>query len=167
MENEGGVFRFQMRREENESFFDFENDSRTEKVGFMGRTFLIEGDTNSLPWRLTDERSEFLGYACQKAIAIKDSTTYEAWFTPEINVPAGPGFGGLPGLILVMNIDDGQRSYVAKELDLNPVKKGLISPPKKGKRVTREEYKEIVEAKMKEMNANSSGNGNVIIRMSN
>lgn len=167
LHDQGGTFRFQMRREENESFFDFENDKRTEKTGFMGRTFLIEGEQNTLSWRLTDERSEFLGYMCQKATAVRDSTTIEAWFTPEINIPAGPGFAGLPGLILVMNIDDGQRTYVAKEIDFSPIEKGVIKAPKKGKRVTREEFDEIVAAKMEEMDATSSGRGNVIIRMSN
>ncbi len=162
MSGEGGMVRLQMRREENESFFDFEADRHIEKRDFMGRSFLIENDAPGLPWRLSSEQSEFLGYMCQKATAQVDSTTYEAWFTPEISVPAGPGEGGLPGLILVLNIDDGQRSYVAKELSLEAREEGTIKPPKKGKKVSQEEFDKIVAEKMEEMEASSGGNGFVI-----
>lgn len=160
-----GMIRFQTQREENETYFDFDEDRRIEKRDFMGRTFLITGDLSDLPWRLTEERSEFLGYMCQKAIVTKDSTTYEAWFTPEISVPAGPGIGGLPGLILVLNIDDGQRSFVAKEVSLEPVENGAIVPPKKGREVTQAEFDAIVAEKMKEMDMTRSGNGTFILRM--
>ncbi len=166
MHGENGMVRFQTSRMENESYFDFENDRKIDKRDFMGRTFLVEAEGTNLSWKLSGEQSEFLGYMCQKATATVDSTTYEAWFTPEISIPAGPGKGGLPGLILVLNIDDGQRSYVAKELPLEPLEKGTIKAPKKGKKVSQEEFDEIVAEKMKEMEATSSGN-TFVIRMRN
>ena len=163
---DGGMVRIQTRRVENETYFNFDEARRIDQRDFMGRTFLIEDDTPDIAWKLSGEQSEFLGYMCQKATATVDSTTYEAWFTPEISVPAGPGTGGLPGLILVMNVNDGQRSYVAKALDLNPVEEGIIVPPKKGKKVTQEKFDEIVAEKMKEMDATSGGN-TFMIRMRN
>lgn len=166
MHSQDGVVRIQMSREENEFFFDFDEDRKVEKRDFMGRVFLIEDEAFNLSWRLGDEKSEFLGYMCQKATATVDSTTYEAWFTPELSVPAGPGAGGLPGLILVLNINDGQRSFVAQELSLGPVEKGVIVPPKKGKKVSQSEFDAIVAEKMKEMEMNSGGSG-VFIRMRN
>lgn len=162
MPGQSGMIRIQMNREENEFFFDFNEDRKIQKRDFMGRVFLIEDEASTISWRLGNEKSEFLGYMCQKATATVDSTTYEAWFTPEISVPAGPGTGGLPGLILVLNIDDGQRSYVAQELSLGPIEKGIITPPKKGKKVTNAEFNAIVAEKMKEMEANSGGNRFVI-----
>ncbi len=163
MNHEGNIH-IKMQRAENQLYFNFDEGKQIEKTDFMGRTFLIHGEMSNLAWKLTDERSEFLGYMSQKATAIKDSTTYEAWFTPEISVPAGPGQGGLPGLILVMNVDDGQRTYVAKEIEMGPIESGIIKPPKKGKKVSRDEYDKIVEEKMKEMDATSNGQG-VVIRM--
>jgi GLPGLI family protein len=161
----GAMIRFDQQRAEDETYFDFDEDRRVEKRAFMGRTFLITGDLSELPWRLTDERSEFLGYLSQKAVAENDSTVFEAWFTPEISVPTGPGYGGLPGLILVLNIDDGQRSYVAKEISLETIEADAITPPDKGKKVSQAEFDEIVAEKMKEMGGSSSGNGTFVIRM--
>jgi GLPGLI family protein len=143
-----------------ETYSHFDEEVVIEKRDFMGRTFLITGTPAPLAWRLTDERSEFLGYLCQKAIATRDSTTIEAWFTPQIPVPAGPGtYSGLPGLILVVNENDGQRSIVAKELSLEPLGEDAIVAPEDGKQVTRAEFDAIVEEKMKEMGAERSGNG--------
>ena len=161
----GGVFHMKMDQAENETYVNYDEDLRIEKRDFMGRVFLITGEASRLLWKLTDERSEFLGYICQKAVAQQDSTTYEAWFTPEISIPSGPGYGGLPGLILVLDIDDGQRSLVVQELSLDGVEAGMIVPPKKGKKVSQEEFDAIVEEKMKEMNMTGKGRGNVIMQI--
>ena len=157
-----------METPDNETYVNFEEGQVVEKRDFLGRTFLITGETATLAWRLTDERSEFLGYMAQKATAVRDSTTIEAWFTPEIPVSAGPSeFGGLPGLILVLNIDDGQRSYVAKDLSLDALAADTIVAPTKGKKVTREEFDEIVEKKMEEMGAERGGNAVFQVRVQN
>ena len=161
-ESGGGTVRLHLmgNRAENATYTNFDEDVRIEKKDFLGRTFLITGTPEPLAWRLTDERSEFLGYLCQKATAIRDSTTIEAWFTPEIPIPAGPGqYGGLPGLILVVNENDGKRSIVAKELSLEPLSEEAIVPPTEGKEVTQAEFDEIVEEKMKEMGVERSGKG--------
>ena len=165
MHGEGGLhFRTVEEPPENETYVNFDEGQLIQKEDFLGRTFLITGETATLAWRLTDERSEFLGYLSQKATAVHDSTTIEAWFTPEIPVPAGPArYGGLPGLILVLTLNDGQTTYVAQELSLAPLDEAVLVPPKKGKKVTREEFKTIVEEKMKEMKADGKGEGNVFI----
>ncbi len=162
---EGGLhFRTIEEPPENETYVNFDEGQLIQKEDFLGRTFLITGETSTLAWRLTDERSEFLGYLSQKATAVRDSTTIEAWFTPEIPVPAGPGrYGGLPGLILVLTLNDGQTTYVAQELSLAPLDEAVLVPPKKGKKVTREEFNTIVEEKRKEMEADGRGSGNVLI----
>ncbi len=120
----------------------------------LDRTFLIEGPRPTYAWKLTGEQSTFLGYAVQKATAVSDSTTIEAWFTPEIPVPAGPGtFGGLPGLILVVSVNDGHTTYSATDVSPGAVEDGVIAPPEDGERVGREEYERIVEEKLAELRA--------------
>jgi GLPGLI family protein len=156
-----------MEEPENETYVNFDEGSLIEKRDFLGRTFLITGEPAELAWRLTDERSEFLGYMAQKAVTVRDSMTVEAWFTPEIPVPAGPdAYGGLPGLILVLNVDDGQTSYVAQTLLLDALDDDVLVPPTKGKKVTRDEFDAIVEEKMKEMGVERGGN-RTMIRISN
>ena len=81
-----------------------------------------------------------------------------AWFTPSIQVPTGPdNFGMLPGLILEVNINDGETIMTAKEVTMKEVDKEILKEPTKGKEVTQEEFEEIVKKKTEEMGATSSG----------
>lgn len=166
---DGGLhFTMSMEEPEDETYVNFDEGQLIEKRDFLGRTFLITGERAHLAWRLTDERSEFLGYRSQKATAVHDSTTIEAWFTPEIPVPAGPAhYGGLPGLILVLTLNDGQTTFVAQTLSLAPLDAAVLAPPTKGKKVTRDAFEAIVAEKMKEMEAEGKGKGNVFIMRGN
>lgn len=159
---DGFRFRLDNRRPEQETWLSLEDGSMVEMRDFLGRKFRIAGEAPEYRWRLTGEQSEYLGYSCMKAVAERDSSVVEAWFTPEIPVSAGPdGMGGLPGLILVVSIDDGQRTFTATSVDLETDISGLIVPPSDGRQVTRDEFDAIVEEKMKEMGATRDGRGGV------
>ncbi|MDC6365789.1 MULTISPECIES: GLPGLI family protein [Flavobacteriaceae] len=78
------------------------------------------------------------------------------WYTPEIPVSQGPGqYWGLPGLILEVN--DGRTAILCSKLILNPEEKISIEAPSKGKKVTQEEFDEIVAQKMEEMRKRFEG----------
>jgi GLPGLI family protein len=158
---DGMVFKMGMDRPETLTYSNLDDGVMIEKQDFLGRVFRITGDMPEYQWRLTGEQSEYLGYACQKAVAEKDSTMIEAWFTSEIPVSAGPaGLNGLPGMILVASFDDGKRMITATEVVMDAPEVAAIEPPSGGKEVTREEYDKIVEEKMKEMGASRGRGGN-------
>jgi len=91
-------------------------------------------------------------------IEVPTQVIVTAWFTPQIPVKTGPGeFGGLPGLILEMNID--RTTLLCSKIVLNPKEEIKVIPPDKGKEVSREEYNEIVAEKMKEMRENFRNSG--------
>lgn len=91
-------------------------------------------------------------------IEIPKQVIVTAWFTPQIPVKTGPGeFGGLPGLILEMNID--RTTLLCSKIVLNPSEELTIDVPTKGKEVSREEYNQIVAEKMKEMQENFRNSG--------
>lgn len=118
----------------------------------LGRSFIIADERPSYAWKLTAEQAEFLGYAVQKATAVQDSSVIEAWFTPQIPVQGGPAtFGGLPGMILVVSINDGEVQYTATGVSLSPIAEGVIVRPTEGDEVTREEYEKIVAEKLEEL----------------
>lgn len=148
-------------------YVDRAADKRIEQRDFLGRTFLISDEPPAIAWRLTEERSEFLGRVCHKAVAtVRDTVAVEAWFTPEIAAPVGPGpYGGLPGLILVLSEDEGRRTFVAKEVSLDPPAAAAIQPPGKGQKVSRKEFEATVAEKMKEMGIQGGANGTVQIRI--
>ncbi|NQV71552.1 GLPGLI family protein [bacterium] len=152
--------------DENETYMNLDEGSITEKRDFMGRTFLIGGEQPTYAWKLTGEQSEYMGYAVQRATAVRDSTTIEAWFSPDIPVSAGPEmFTGLPGMILVLSINDGKMQYAAKSINLDGLEDGAIVAPKEGKKVSRAEFDQIMEEKMKEMQAQFGGRGGNAVRI--
>lgn len=131
---------------------DFATGTTFENRTFMGRTFLIEGTRPDIAWRLTGEQSEFAGHMVMKALATIDSTEVEAWFTPQIPIPAGPGeYGGLPGLILSLSVDNGRVLYSATAVRMAPVDEGAIRPPTQGDEVSREEYERIVAERLEDL----------------
>jgi GLPGLI family protein len=143
-----------------ESYVRYEDGAMAETRDFMTRKFLITGTQPGYEWKLTGEQSEFLGYAVQKATAVQDSSVIEAWFTPEIPVPAGPGpYGGLPGMILSVSVNDGQTLYSATEVKLDPVDAAAITAPVDGDEVSPEEYEEIVAEKLEEIEMRRRGRG--------
>ncbi len=85
-----------------------------------------------------------------KEIEIPKEVIITAWYTPQIPVSNGPEeFWGLPGLILEINQD--KTTVLCTEIVLNPAEKVAIKAPKKGEKVTREEYNKIVKKKVTEM----------------
>ena len=100
------------------------------------------------------ERGPDMNAARTREIAI------EAWFAPEIPVQGGPaGYGGLPGMILVLSEDDGGVQYAATEIALHDEGAvdegqgwaGEVSPPDEGDELTREEYEQMVREKLDEL----------------
>ncbi|MEI2721574.1 MAG: GLPGLI family protein [Gemmatimonadales bacterium] len=142
------------------AFTDLESGNYVELRTLLGRTFRITDARPSFGWKLTGESAKFLGYPVFQAIAKQDSTSIEAWFTPDIPVSAGPAqYGGLPGLILTLAIDSNRVVYTATAVDLKtPVEK--ISTPSDGSKVTRAEYDKLLAEKQAEMMKGRRGRGN-------
>jgi GLPGLI family protein len=135
----------------------------------MGKEFLIKDALEPAEWELTGETKKIGNYNAQKATysriidsqrfstgmtemeKVKDTIQVIAWFTPDIPVPHGPeNFFGLPGLIL--EIQNSGRTLICEKIELNPSAEPVaIIRPKRGKEVTREEFRTIQEEGMKQM----------------
>lgn len=142
------------------AYTDLADGSYTEMREFLGRTFRIPTERPTFAWKMTGEQASFLGHPVYQAIAQQDSSTIEAWFTPDIPIPAGPAqYGGLPGLILTLAVDSNRVVYTATAIDTKtPIK--AIKAPSEGSKVTRAEYDKIVEEKLAEMAKSRRGRGN-------
>ena len=137
-----------------ETYCNHEEGTFAETRDFMSRTFLLAGDQPTYAWKLSGEQSEFLGYPVQKATAVQDSTSIEAWFTAQIPLSGGPGlFGGLPGMILVVSVDDGRMVYSATDVNMDGLGGKEIVLPVKGQKVSSDEYESIVVEKLDELKA--------------
>lgn len=159
-ETEGMNLQIVVKVPENVTYQNYADNKTVEKREFMDRIFLISDEAEKRPWKITGEQKEILGYVCQKATTERDSSLVEAWFTPQIPVSGGPGaYGGLPGLILETNTDEGSTIVSAVEINLDNDVTDLIIPPTKGKKVSRKAFKKIQEEKFKEMKMQYGGSG--------
>lgn len=91
-------------------------------------------------------------------IEIPEEIEVTAWYTPQIPVSNGPGeYGGLPGLIMELNVY--RTTILCSKIILNPKDAEKIQAPKKGTKVTREEYTKIVKEKTEELRENFQNRG--------
>ncbi|MCH2233326.1 MAG: GLPGLI family protein [Crocinitomicaceae bacterium] len=144
-------------------FCDLEEGTTVATKEFMDKTFLIKDTLNLASWKITGEQQEFAGMNCLKASYIPeegDTTTIDVWFTPEIPISSGPeGFGGLPGLIVHLNMNEGQKIIALTSLIQREIEKGEIEEPTKGKVMTLEEFEEMRKKKMEERKKQWEGKG--------
>jgi len=113
-----------------------------------GQKFLVK---MPIPvWKLYNTTKKIGNYICYKATTIKKSKERKGilkmpvtvWYSPDIPISFGPlGYGGLPGLIVELTIDN-ERYYVDK-INLNPKHKIVIKAPTNGKMVTKDQFDEI------------------------
>ncbi|MBL7854773.1 MAG: GLPGLI family protein [Cyclobacteriaceae bacterium] len=161
----GVVMRFNM---PNNEFYTNRETSRTiSKQEFMGKDYLIEDSVKVSPWKFGTETREILGYACQQAYytdevkinrngeEVTEKREVTAWFTNQLRPFLGPDrFNTLPGAVLAVDINNGERVMVAKKIDPRPLKKNELVMPAKGTKTTQAEFRKMVDEKMKEMRAN-------------
>ena len=163
MQSGDGNVMIRMQEPENKIFTDLEKKRQIEQREFMTRVFLIEGEIEQ-QWKLTGNQKMILDFPCQEAVMEKDSSKIIAWFTPVIPVSAGPAnYGGLPGLILSVEKDNGNSILTATSVNFSSLIKEKIEKPGKGKKVTRNEYDQIVAEKTKEMGAEGANGGTQMI----
>lgn len=117
--------------------------------GSLGDCFIY--DNKLFDWKLTQESKIINNYLVYKATRSNENIV--AWYTPKIPIGFGPkGEYGLPGLILELEI--GNVVFKATKIILNPKEEVKIKEPKGGKRVTYEEYREIVKKAKKSVFGN-------------
>jgi GLPGLI family protein len=119
----------------------------------LDRQFLVVEKIHDFKWIMNNNETKKIGsYIC------KEATTENgiiAWYCPEIKISDGPSvYCGLSGLILEVELTS--KKIVMKEIDLS-YKEAKISKPTKGKTITRDEFAQLREKKMKELNVGSGG----------
>lgn len=115
---------------------DYKNGKLHDWIETLDKKFVIKDDIPKTKWKILNEIKEVKGYLCMKAEATDTirNRIIQAWYTDAIPFNGGPeGFGGLPGLILELNMNDGECIITATEIDLTKSVEKLPIP-KKNKR---------------------------------
>ena len=160
----GAQIRMRMTPPRREVYKSLASDKMVDEREFMTKMFLIKGTAAPYKWKISDGQKKIMDYVCMQATFRDSVSSYTAWFTPQIPVSNGPAeFGGLPGMILEININDGERVITATGVTEKAVDPEMLEEPTRGKEVTQEEFREIMHEKMKEMQQTHGGGPMIMI----
>ncbi len=150
-ENEGG---YSWNEREFKVYRDLENEKRTDIIEMLGKVFIVEDSTRAPKWKVMNKIKEIAGYMCMMAVTedtIKDQKI-TAWFADNLPVSIGPElYGGLPGMILELDINDGDLVITAKKIEMKAdYRRHECSKKLKGKKVTEAQYNTLVATHIKD-----------------
>lgn len=171
----GGGMMIQMRGMTGETtYIDFAKAERTDQREVMDKNYVVTDTLTRLQWKLSEETKTILNFTAHKATAttvnqrprmtmengqmkremVADTAKVVAWYTTQVPVPAGPNYAGqLPGLILELDVNNGQN--VTKAIEFSPkVALNKIKAPNDGKKLTAAEFGKEREKLMEEMRKN-------------
>ncbi|HWZ35421.1 MAG TPA: GLPGLI family protein [Mucilaginibacter sp.] len=151
-EKRNGWFDLQIANQFNTIYSDFNTSMSTAQKVVFEQTFLLKDTTRKINWKITDETREIAGYTCRRANAIvMDSIYVVAFYTDKILVTGGPeSFTGLPGMILEVALPHENISWTATKVTETVIPENEIVPPKKGKAVNKQSYKETLDKALKD-----------------
>ncbi len=133
---------------------------------FMGKEYLIQDTLKVAPWKFGTETKVIQGYECKQAYYTDETRPDQkmeitAWYTDKIRPFLGPErHQSLPGTVLAVDINNGERVMVAKSIELRALKKNELRQPASGSKTTQAAFRKMVDEQMKRM----GGSGGVMIR---
>lgn len=148
---EGG---YSWRKSEFLLYRNFEKDKKTDIIEMLGKTYIIDDSLHAPVWKIGNQIKEVAGYICMRA-ETQDPIKKQkitAWFAQDIPVPAGPErLNGLPGLILELDINDGDAVIEATNVTFRPLTPDDLKLPKqKGKKITDADYDALIKQRLEE-----------------
>ena len=165
--NSGGMT-MRFRQPNNEIYLNQSSGKMISKQEFMGKDYLIDDTVKVAPWKFGTETKTIQGYQCKQAYYTDESPNrmppgkqeITAWYTDQIRPFLGPErFNTLPGTVLAVDINNGERTVVATKIELRSLKKNELKIPSSGTKTTQAEFRKMMEEQMKQM----GGNGGVMI----
>ena len=164
----GGGRRFTMRMQNSETYLDQNSSVVLTKMEFMGKEYLIEDSVKLSPWKFGTETKTLLGYECKQAYYTDESQPnfkqeITAWYTDKLRPFLGPDrFNTLPGAVLAVDVNNGERVILAQKVDLKVLKKNDLKIPTSGTKITQAEFRLLMQEQMKKMQ--EAGGNRMIIR---
>lgn len=143
-------------------FKNFATKQIEEQTEFADKNYIIDDTIRIQPWKLTGETKVIATHTCKKAsMKTLSGNDVTAWYTEDIITPAGPeNFGALPGVILAIDVNNGEVVFTAIEIKPDVDNKELAEP-KTGKHISRPDF----QKKMDEVLGPAGPGGRRIMRM--
>lgn len=126
---------------------DFENSKVEDKRELPDASYIVEDSLTIYSWKILNEFKDVAGYVCMKAETqdTVNDVTVHAWFTDKIPYFTGPeGYHGLPGLILLLEWNEGDVVVEATKVEWLPEGSEFVGLKKiKGKKITSEAFNQL------------------------
>lgn len=139
---------YSWRREDYVITRNFDQEKKTDIIEMLGKTYIVDDSLHTPKWKISNQIKDIAGYVCMKAVT-EDPVRGQkltAWFSQDIPVGAGPErYFGLPGLIMELDINEGDVVIEATKVEFKPVADHLKLPKTKGKKITDAEYDAIIK----------------------
>lgn len=142
---EGG---YSWRNSEFNLYRNFEKDKKIDIIEMLGKTYIVDDSLHAPVWKIGNQIKDVAGYICMKA-ETEDPIKKQkitAWFAQDIPVSAGPErVNGLPGLILELDVNDGDVIIEAVSVAFRPLTPDDLKLPKlKGKKINDLAYDTLI-----------------------
>ena len=143
---EGGRINIRMNSGSNETYKNYAAEKIVELRELGPKKYIIEDTLRKIAWKLSEDTMLVKGFHCKKATGKnRQGDNIVAWYTEDISIPSGPEqFGGLPGLILQMDIADGWIVFTPLDIQTN-TGKALVKAPSGAKKVSRQEFQKMMD----------------------
>lgn len=140
--------RYSWRQREYIIYRDFAQEKKNEIIEMLGRTYVVEDSLRMPKWKVMNQIKDVNGHVCMLAVT-EDTIKKQkvaAWFAHDLPVSAGPDqYFGLPGLIMELNINDGDVIVTATKVELKPVGDEISMPKKiKGRKIDNAAYDSLL-----------------------
>ena len=127
---------------------DFKENTKTEIIEMLGKTYVIEDMLQTPKWKVMNKIKDISGHVCMLAVTedtIKKQKI-EAWFAHDLPVMAGPEqYFGLPGIIMELDINEGDVVVTATKVELKPVGEEIELPRKiRGRKIDNAQYDQLL-----------------------
>jgi GLPGLI family protein len=133
-----------------ETFFltkNFAAEHSTDYIDMLGKTYIVDDTLHTPTWKILNQIKEVAGFICMKAETVDTVKNQKitAWFAQDIPVMAGPErYFGLPGLILELDINEGDVTIVASKVEFKKLTNEFNLKKIKGKKISDAEYTKII-----------------------
>jgi GLPGLI family protein len=133
-----------------ETFFltkNFAAEHSIDYIDMLGKTYIVDDTLHTPTWKILNQIKEVAGYICMKAETVDTVKNQKitAWFAQDIPVMAGPErYFGLPGLILELDINEGDVTIVASKVEFKKLTNEFNLKKIKGKKISDAEYTKII-----------------------
>jgi GLPGLI family protein len=132
---------------DDQTYKNYTTERTTQQKELGPKKYLIEDSLKKQNWKLEEGTKAIKGYTCKKATTKgRDGSGIIAWYAEDIQSSTGPEiFGGLPGLILELNLNDAEILFTTLDIVTKDFDKKIVAAPTNGKKITRKEFDKMME----------------------